>query len=125
MRLHLEALKKKKAGMAHLKTGGLNVVAPPIAESCDPQLLIMLVEYYSEFGLTWEQANDDTLLMTALEKKAKHHRKDASDVRSIMDKADLTADFSTNIEAQITCDVFKNYLINLCVCHGSTALSCC
>ena len=100
MRLHLEPLKKKNARMAHLKAGGLNVVAPPIAESFDPQLLIMLIEYDSEFGLTWEQANDDTLLMTAREKKAKHHRKDALDVRSIMDKADLTACFSTNIEAQ-------------------------
>ena len=97
--------------MAHLKAGGLNVVAPPIAESFDPQLLIMLIEYDAEFGLTWDQANDDTLLMTALEKKAKHDRKDAPDVRSILDKADLTAGFSTNIEAQITCDMFKNYLI--------------
>ena len=28
-----------------------------------------------------------------------------------MDKTDLTAGFSTNIEAQKTCDMFKSYLI--------------
>ena len=114
VRAHLEKMKEVKAKHDHLKASGLNVISPSIASTFDPELLITLIEFDDNFTLDWEEAQDDEKIKSVMEKMAEGHRKEAPDLKNMIDKTNMLEGKSTSLKAQLTVDVFKNMVVFCC-----------